>query len=304
MLKIVVPRELNFYPDQIKRLESFWDVTYYHTDPKSVEEWFDRCKEADIICPWMYAMKSEKVYDLKDVFISLPYVGVDFLDRKKLKERNITVANSPWCNKEAVVEWIIGMILVYSRSLHSLIWIKKSSKEEILESRWISLFDKKITILWHGHIWKLLGEICKSFWMKVNFFLRWDNLIENTKNADIIANCLPLNNETEWLLDKNFFSSIKKWAFFISSSRNEIYDINALLEALDKEILIGVADDSASSVAGDVEYPNYNKLLDHPKIIVTPHIAWNTDHTKRKANDIMINNIEARLNKNPINIIT
>jgi lactate dehydrogenase-like 2-hydroxyacid dehydrogenase len=43
----------------------------------------------------MYAMKSEKVYDLKDVFISLPYVGVDFLDRKKLKERNITVANSP-----------------------------------------------------------------------------------------------------------------------------------------------------------------------------------------------------------------
>jgi phosphoglycerate dehydrogenase-like enzyme len=77
-----------------------------------------------------------------------------------------------------------------------------------------------------------------------------------------------------------------------------------LLEALDKEILIGVADDSASSVAGDVEYPNYNKLLDHPKIIVTPHIAWNTDHTKRKANDIMINNIEARLNKNPINIIT
>lgn len=304
MTKIVVPRELNFYPDQIKRLDSFWDVKYYHTDPKSVEERFDRCKEADIICPWMYGMKSDKVYDLKNVFISLPYVGVDFLDRKKLQERNIIVSNSPWCNKEAVVEWIIGMILVYFRSLNSLIWVRNLSKEDILKLRWISLFDKKITILWHGHIWILLWEICKSFWMKINFFLRGGDLIESTKDADIIVNCLPLNDETEWLLDRNFFLSLKKWAFFISSSRNEIYDTNALMEALHKEILIWAADDSASSIAGDVEYPNYNKLLNYPKIIVTPHIAWNTDHEKRKSNDIMIDNIEARLNKNPINVIT
>lgn len=303
MVKIVVPRELNFYPDQTKRLESFWDVTYYHTDPKSVEEWLDRCKEADIICPWMYGMKSEKVYDLKDVFISLPYVGVDFLDRKRLQERNIIVANSPWGNKEAVVERIIGMILVYFRSLNSLIWVKDVSKEEILKSRWISLFNKKITILWHGHIWTLLWKICESFWMKVNFFLKWDNLIETVKDADLIANCLPLNNETEWLLDKNFFFSLKKWSFFISSSRNEIYDTDAMIEAINKEILIGAWDDSASNIAGDAEYPNYKKLLNHPGIIVTPHIAWNTDYEKRKSNDIMIDNIEARLNKNPINII-
>lgn len=304
MVKIVVPRELNFYPDQIKRLESLWDVTYYNTDPESFEEWFDRCKEADIICPWMYGMKSEKVYDLKDVFISLPYVGIDFLDKKKLQERNIVVANSPWCNKEAVVEWIIGMILVYFRSLNTLIWIKDLSKEDVLKSKWVSLFDKNISILWHGHIGTLLWKICESFWMKVNFFLKWDDLIEITKDADIIANCLPLNSETQWLLDRNFFFSLKKWAFFISSSRNEIYDINAMIEAVEKEILIGVADDSASSIAGDTEYSDYKKLINHPKIIVTPHIAWNTDYEKRKSNDIMIDNIEARLNKNPINLIT
>ncbi len=40
-----------------------------------------------------------------------------------------------------------------------------------------------------------------------------------------------------------------------------------------------------------------------PKIVVTPHIAWNTDAERRKANDMMIDNIEAWINKKPINLI-
>ena len=144
--KIVVPRNLKFFPDQIKKLESLWSVTYHDTDPKDLDEWYERCKDADIICPWMYWMKSDKVYDLKNVFISVPYVGVDFLDKNRLKERNITVSNSPWCNKEAVVEWIIGMTLTYFRNLNKLIWVTTELiKDDIMRS-WTSLFNKKINI--------------------------------------------------------------------------------------------------------------------------------------------------------------
>ncbi len=301
--KIVVPRNLKFYPDQIKKLESLWNVSYYNIDPKDLDEWYERCKDADIICPWMYWMKSDKVYDLKNVFISVPYVGVDFLDKNKLKERNITVANSPWCNKEAVVEWIIGMILTYFRNLNKLIWVTNELiKDDIMKS-WTSLFNKKITILWHWNVWKLLWKVCKSFGMKVKYYKRWDDLIKSVKNADIVANCLSYNEKTKWLLDKKFFFLLKKWTFFVSSSRHEIYDIDAMIEALNNDFLIGIADDSASSLAWDIEYPGYKRLLNHPKIIVTPHIAWNTDYEKRKANDMMIDNIEAWLNKKPINLI-
>lgn len=38
-------------------------------------------------------------------------------------------------------------------------------------------------------------------------------------------------------------------------------------------------------------------------IIVTPHIAWNTDYEKRKTNDMMIDNIVAWLDKKPIHIV-
>lgn len=300
--KIVVPLNLKFFPDQIKRLESLWNVTYYNTDPRDLDDWFIRCKDADIICPWMYWMKSDKVYDLKNKFISVPYVGVDFLDKNKLKEKNITVANSPWCNKEAVVEWIIGMIITYFRNLNNLIWVTNIKREEVIKS-WIGLYGKKITVLWHWNVWKYLWKICKSFGMKVKYYKKWDDLLRSIKNADIVANCLSYNEKTKWLLDKNFFFSLKKWTFFVSSSRHEIYDIDAMIKALNNGILIWVADDSASSVAWDTEYPWYKKLLNHQKIIVTPHIAWNTDYEKRKANDMMIGNIEAWLNKKPINLI-
>ncbi len=300
--KIVVTKDLQFYDDQIKRLKSLGAVTFYDNDPKSADEWLKRCRGADIICTGIFGLKSDKVYQLKDVFISLPYVGVEFLDKKKLKENNIVVSNSPGCNKEAVSEWIVGMMLIYFRRLSQLTRTTSLPKDEILKTA-TGLYNKKITILGSGHIGTQLGKICDSFGMKVNFFKRGYNLLESVKDADIIANCLSVNSTTIGLLNKQFFSSLKRGSFFVSASRHQIYDVEALKDAIDKNILIGAADDAADAEVGNINEPDYKTLLNHPKILVTPHIAWNTDAERRKANDMMIDNIEAWINKIPINLI-
>jgi glycerate dehydrogenase len=105
------------------------------------------------------------------------------------------------------------------------------------------------------------------------------------------------------LLGKKFFSSMKRGSFFVSTSRNKTYDFSALKEALDNGILSGAADDAASADIGDINSDYYKNLLKHPKILATPHIAWNTDSERRKSNDIMIDNIEAWLKKKPMNLI-
>ncbi len=302
MKKIVVTKELNLYEDQIKRLNKLGDVIYYNNSPETLDEWLRRCKEANIICTGIYGMKSKKVYELENVFISLPYVGIEFLDKTKLKEKNIVVSNSPGCNKEAVSEWIIGMMLMFFRRLDELNRVTNLTKDDILRIT-TSLYDKNITILGFGNIGKQLGKICESFGMKITFFKKGDNIIDSIHNADIIANCLSTNETTIELLNEKFFSSLKKGSLFISSSRSQTYDIKALKEALDEEILIGAIDDSASSEVGEVNDTEYLNLLNHPKIQVTPHISWNTDSEKRKANDMMIDNIEAWINNKPINLI-
>ncbi|MGV8162213.1 MAG: NAD(P)-dependent oxidoreductase [Candidatus Nanoarchaeia archaeon] len=300
--KIVLLMDLKLYEDQAKRLESLGEVIYHNSFPKSTEDWLERCKDANIICSGLFGLKSDKVYELKDVFISLPFVAVDFLDKKKLKENNVVIANSPGCNKEAVSEWFIGMMLMYFRNLSELAGTTTMSKEHILKTG-TSLYNKKITILGQGNVGKTLGKLCESFNMNVRFFRRGDDLLETVKDADIIANCLCVNPSTIGLLDRTFFFSLKKGSFFISAAKHQIYDVDALKASIDEGILMGAADDAADAVGGDINDSEYKRLLNHPKIIITPHIAWNAESERRKANDMMIDNIEAWLNKKPINLI-
>ena len=55
--KIAVTKNLKFYKDQVKRLELLGDVTFHNNDPKSADEWFERCKDADIICTGIFGLK-------------------------------------------------------------------------------------------------------------------------------------------------------------------------------------------------------------------------------------------------------
>lgn len=301
MVKIVVTQGLHFYQDQIDRLKSLGDVTFYDDLGKSPEEWLERCKGADIICTGKFGLK-KKIYELKEVFISLPFVGIGWIDKEKIKARNITVAYSPGCNKDAVSEWIVAMILNLLRQLPH--YIKNTDLPKgVIPDFEAGLTNKKITILGKGNVGSRVGKICEALGMKVSFFKRGDDLFESVKDADVVVDALSLNESTIRLLDKKFFNSMKKGSYFVTITSPKICDVDAMIEALDKGILAGAAHDSGGIQIGDVHDPFYKKLLNHPKILVTPHIAFNTDVTKRVSYDMMIDNIEAWLNKKPINLV-
>jgi len=166
-----------------------------------------------------------------------------------------------------------------------------------------SLKDKKIIILGKWHIGSRVGKICKILDMEVVYYKRWDNLLESTRNVDIIINTLSTNKTTKGLLNENFFLSLKTWSYFITVTWKSIYDTNAIIKSLNQGVLFGAAIDAWGIKVGDVNDSYYQKLLKHPKIFVTPHIAYNTWDTKRVANDIMIDNVQAWLDKKPINLI-
>jgi phosphoglycerate dehydrogenase-like enzyme len=161
---------------------------------------------------------------------------------------------------------------------------------------------KNILILGKGNVGIRVGEICKVLKMNVDFFTRKDNLKKKIKNKDVVINCLGVNETSKNLLNIDFFDSLK-YVFFISISNNEIYDKKAMFNALKEGRIIGAAIDDGTMNVGDTNNSFYQKLLKHPKIIATPHIAYNTDYTDKLGNKIMIDNVEAYLKKKPINLI-
>jgi len=301
MAKIVVTHDLGLSEDDKNRLKLLGDITVYDSRPKSPEEWLERCKGANIICSGIPGLR-EKYQELKNVFITLPLVNVAYLDKDVLNRNNIKVSNSPGCNKDAVSEWIAGMMINLLRKLPFYINNKDLPKDKAPEQA-IGLTNKTVLILGKGNIGSRVGEICESLKMNVAFFERGDDLNKKVKGRSVIVNCLSTNKTSVGILDNQFFNSLDKNSYFISVSSNEVYDLEVMLKALDNNILSGAAIDDGTMNVGNTSDPYYQRLLQHPRILATPHIAYNSDISNKEGNRIMIDNIEAYLANKPINLI-
>lgn len=301
MTKIVVTNPMSFSKEQKSRLQKLGDVKFHDDMPSSPNEWLKRSQGFAVICSWMFGLR-EKYSELKNVFVSVPFVGVgSFADPAVLKANNITLCNSPGCNRHAVSEWIIYMILTTTRQLGK--YINTTEKLTIpLPTSSVGLAGKNLTILGKGNVGKRVGTICEAFEMNVTYFERGDNLSKTIKDADIIVDVLSANPSSKGLLNKGFFNSLKKSTVFISVTVDTIVDIDAMLEAIDQGRLAYVAHDVMNAKPGDTSDLLYEKLRRNPKMYATPHISAFTDVTNRIGNEMMIDNIEAWLQGKPINV--
>ncbi|MDO8507672.1 MAG: NAD(P)-dependent oxidoreductase [bacterium] len=301
MTKIVVSEGLRLSPEQEKRLKALGNCAIYNEAAKSDEEALKRFKEADVICTESAPIENV-IYSLKDKLVCFPFVGMGWLDLKKLDAKGVKVANAPGCNKSAVTEWVISMMIMAARELYSVI-NKPSDSYAGFPMETTGLASKNVTILGKGNIGKQVHGVCNALGMNVMVFSRGDDIKKSVENADFVINCLARNKETEGILDENFFGAMKERAYFISATSLQIYDIDALKKSLDIGKLSGAAIDLEGVKVGDSSDPLYKGLAKHPKILVTPHIAFNTDVSMKVGNDIMIDNAEAWINGRPINIV-
>lgn len=289
MKKIVVTQPLGLTSEQRERLQEFGEVRFYDEMPSSPDEWLERAKDADVVCTGKFGFK-EKIYELENKFVSVPFVAIDWIDREKLRERNIVVKNSPGCNKEPVSEWIVGMIINLMRKLPACI----NTNKPILGNPAIgkSLAGKVVCISGVGNVGTAVGKICEALHMTVVYFRRNDNLIEKAKNADVIVDALGANNETEKIYNRDFFQALKKGAYFVTVTGDKLWDADAMIEALDEGILAGIATDVGNIQVGTVDSLLYQRFANHPNVYATPHIAYNSDRGDRMCNEAMIRNIE------------
>lgn len=286
-MKIIVAEPLNLLDDQWERLNKLGEVIRYDSLASSVGEWMERVKDADVICSGKFGLK-QKVNELKNVFISVPYVGISWADQNKLKENNVILKKSPGCNKEAVSEYIIGMMIGMLRRLPQTINAEKI--EDVTATK--SIAGKKVLVCGAGNIGTRVGEICEVLHANVDYFRRGDNLLEKAKDADIIVDTLSGNEDSYGMYDEEFFSSLKKGSYFLTVTSSKIWDADALISALDKCILAGAVTDCGNIQVDNTADPLYRKLSKHPKIFATAHIAYNNDSRQRVCNDMMIDNIE------------
>ncbi len=266
-MKIAVFGDFGFTDDQRSRLERAGEVSYFGS-PESAEDLAHKARGFDIVCSdGEYLHAALGLFE--NVFVTYPFVEIGSFDSQVLAQRGVQVANARGGNRDTIVEWSVFMTLALFRDLHLTI----DTREDVPIISHESLVGKHATIIGKGSIGAQLGEVLGALGMSVLFFERGDDLHACVADADLVINALNCSPSSHNLLDESFFRSLPGHAKFLTFSRPYTYDADAMLSALSDGAFDRAAIDCDPEPLGDTSNAFYQKMLSHPRVLVTPHIA-------------------------------
>ena len=109
-------------------------------------------------------------------------------------------------------------------------------------------------------------------------------------DSDIVAICCQWTPEIDRLFNKDLFAAMKPNSILVNVARGEIVDEPALVDALARDHLRGVALDV---YVGEFERPPIEPLWSDPRVLITPHISAASDQSRHGAIALFRENLRA-----------
>tara|TARA_X000000950_G_scaffold278491_1_gene369510 strand:+ start:5745 stop:7463 length:1719 start_codon:yes stop_codon:yes gene_type:complete len=232
----------------------------------------------------------------------ITHIDIDYCKKKNIKILPITISNK-FKNIKASSEFTFLLCLLgFKNILGALKQVRLGNWRNIEEKiRGNEIIDKNIGIFGYGRIGKNLHKYFSSMGANVSFFDVNKNLsskFKKSKNrilkeSDLIVMCISYNKKNFNYVDNNFFSKMKRKPIFINTSRGEVVDEMALVQALkNKKIKSAFLD-----VVKNEQNLNSKKnvLIEYAKnndnLIVSPHMAGLSYESEEKAFLISADNI-------------
>ena len=127
-----------------------------------------------------------------------------------------------------------------------------------------------------------------------------DRLDEVIPTADVVFVSAPHTPESHKMVGPKQFDMMKKNSYFIAVSRGGLYDLDALVKALDSKRLAGAGVD----VTDPEPLPAGHALWKFPNAIITPHIAGRSDLDAGRMNATIRENVKRFVEGKPlINVV-
>lgn len=208
--------------------------------------------------------------------------GIDNIDVEAARERGVAVLHLPGINANAVGELVVGYMLSLTRTvaLYTLqvrdgIW----QREDCTTRHELSHYALGLVGL--GHAGSTVARLTRAFGMKVRAFDpylavtdfverqagRCASLDDLLASSDIVSLHVPLTAETRRMIGAREIGMMRSGALLLNAARGEVLDLDAALQALERNHLGGLALDVFDPEPPDRSFP------DDSRLILTPHIA-------------------------------
>jgi glycerate dehydrogenase len=318
-MKIVVLDGYTLNPGDLSwdRLKQFGEVTIYDRTPS--DKILERIGDAEIVYTNKTPLSKETLKKIPNTkFIGVLATGYNVVDVDAAKDLGITVTNIPTYGTDAVAQFAMALLLEmchhvgeHSREVKNGAW--SNSKDFCF---WnfplIELAGKNMGVIGMGRIGQTTAKIAQSFGMNVLAYdafpnkdletetLKFVGLDELFKNSDAISLHCPLFESTKGIINKDNIAKMKDGVMIVNTSRGPLIVEEDLAEALNSGKVAGAAVDVLSEEPAKMNNP----LMTAKNCIITPHIAWAPKEARDRLLNIAIDNLEAFLNGNPVNIVS
>lgn len=292
-------------------------------------------KDAEVLSTFIYSTIHKDVIDQLPNLkcIATRSTGFDHIDVEYAKQKGVRIVNVPEYGSDTVAEHTFALILSLTRKIYQSVNQSKNLNFDHDKIRGVDLADKTIGVVGLGKIGQKILSIARGFGMKSlafnrtqkpellqQFDFRYVSLSELLQNSDVITLHLPLTPETHHIINKENIVQFKKGSYLINTARGGLIETEAVVTALERGILAGVGLDVleeelelgeeaailTSEYKKKVDLKNLifdHILINHPKVLITPHNAFNSNEALQRITDTTILNIKAFLEGKPVNTV-
>ncbi len=224
--------------------------------------------------------------------ISRNGAGVDSIDVAAATRAGVAVARATGANAEGVAELALTLVLTALRDL-------TTATAALREGRWsrsqgFELAERTVGVVGLGAIGARVAEIFGLLGARVIGYdpfatksaielVELDQLLEI---ADVVSLHCPPAPDGRPIIDATRLAHSPRGTVLINTARSSLVDDGAVLGALESGALSYYAID-----AFDTEPPEPSALLQHPRVIATPHLGGFTTRSVSRATSMAVDNI-------------
>lgn len=242
--------------------------------------------------------------------ISVAFTGVDHIALDTCRKNQITVCNAQGYATDSTAELAVGLMLACLRNIVSYNDIIRNSGT-LSGYTLNTLKGKTVGIIGTGSIGIRTAELVKAFGCKVLGYNRskknaaikvgleycdLDNLL---KESDIISLHIPYTENTRGIVNRERIDLMKNTAIVINCARGPVVDSKALADALNEGRIAAAGIDVFEM---EPPIPKDHPLIHAKNTILTPHIGFYSEESLAKRFDIVMDNIKAWIDGDPINV--
>ena len=231
-------------------------------------------------------------------------VGFDNVDLAVATRLGVVVCNTPGVLTDAVADLTLALVLSLSRRL-------PEAERYVRAGGWgldrapalaADVRGKTLGIVGLGRIGRAVARRAHAFGMQVCFSDQFEDAGEDTfcqhrelddllRESDFVSLHVNLTDETRGLIGAGELGRMKSTAYLINTSRGEVVQQAALVEALREERIAGAALDVLEREPPARDEP----ILQLPNALILPHIGSATVETRRAMMDLAVENLLAVL---------